>query len=89
MHMADWVKKLDAFLEFNAQNILTHAETLSQKLALDHANQEFVKQEKQRRPEDAPSDFDNLVDVSKHLQRPRAPRNASSITPKKRKTSKK
>jgi hypothetical protein len=89
MHMADWVKKLDAFLEFNAQNILTHAGTVSQKLALDHAEQEFVKLEEQRRLEETPSDFDNLIDASKHLQKPKAPRKVASTTPKKRKPSKK
>ncbi len=33
MHMADWIKKLDAFLAFNERNILTHAGTVSHELA--------------------------------------------------------
>jgi hypothetical protein len=33
MHMATWVERLDAFLEFNERNILTHAGTVSHALA--------------------------------------------------------
>lgn len=43
MHMGDWIKKLDGFLQFNAKNILTHAGKISQVLALDHAENEFEK----------------------------------------------
>jgi hypothetical protein len=36
MHMPDWVKKLDAFLEFNERNILTHKGKVSHELAMAH-----------------------------------------------------
>ena len=29
MHMAEWVQRLDAFLQFNERNILTHAGVVS------------------------------------------------------------
>jgi len=64
MHMADWVKKLDGFLEFNEHNILTNAGKVSHELALEHAEAEFEKYEQNRRRIEATeptSDFDNLV----------------------------
>ena len=33
MHMADWVTKLDGFLEFNERNVLTHAGSISADMA--------------------------------------------------------
>ena len=36
MHMADWIKKLDAFLQFNERNILTHAGKVSKAIAEEH-----------------------------------------------------
>ena len=43
MHMADWIGRLDAFLELNEGNILTHAGKVSHELALAHAEQEYDK----------------------------------------------
>jgi len=37
MTQADWVSKLDSFLEFNERNILTHAGQISHELAIEHA----------------------------------------------------
>lgn len=34
MHMADWIKKLDGFLQFNEKNILTHAGKITHQMAL-------------------------------------------------------
>ena len=41
MHMRDWIAKLDAFLQFNERNILTHAGKISHQLASEHAEEEF------------------------------------------------
>ena len=65
MHMADWVTKLDAFLQFNERNILTHAGKISHELAQEHALREFGKYEAERRQIEATtptSDFDKIVD---------------------------
>lgn len=35
MHMADWVKKLDIFLQLNEENILTNAIKISRQMVLD------------------------------------------------------
>ncbi len=64
MHMADWVSKLDGFLRFNEKNILVHAGKISHQLALEHAEEEFEKFEKQRHHIEAvesTNDFDKLA----------------------------
>ena len=65
MHMSDWTKKLDGFLQFNEQNILTNAGKVSRELAQEHAEDEFEKYEENRRQIEATeptSDFDKLVE---------------------------
>jgi hypothetical protein len=71
MHMVDWVARLDAFLEFNERNILTHAGSVSHQLAEQHAHAEFEKYETERRQLEATqptSDFDKAVEKVKRLQ---------------------
>lgn len=71
MHMQDWVARLDAFLEFNERNILTHAGALTHQLAEEHAFAEFDKYESERRRLEATrptSDFDRLVEKGKELE---------------------
>ncbi len=71
MHMSDWVAKLDAFLEFNERNILTHAGKISHELAESHAEHEFEKFEIERRRLEATtptSDFDQAVEKVKRLE---------------------
>lgn len=43
MKMKDWVQKLDAFLQFNEYNILTHSGKISHDLAIDSAKNEYKK----------------------------------------------
>ncbi|MFH1212915.1 MAG: virulence RhuM family protein [Candidatus Neomarinimicrobiota bacterium] len=71
MHMADWVEKLDAFLEFNERNILTHAGRISQEMAEERAQQEFTKYENERCNLEATtkiSDFDRFVEKTKDME---------------------
>lgn len=69
MHMADWIKKLDAFLTLNERDILTHAGRISHEMAQAKAELEYGKFKAltaaQPRPVDA--DFDAAV---KQLQKP-------------------
>jgi hypothetical protein len=70
MHMAGWVERLDAFLEFNERNILTHGGKVSHELAEAHAHGEFEKYEAERRQIEATfptSDFDKAVEEMKRL----------------------
>lgn len=72
MHMADWVKKLDAFLRFNERSILTHAGTVSHELAQEHALGQFEKYEQRRLADETgrpTSDFDKLVEKSKRIEK--------------------
>ena len=72
MHVADWVKKLDAFLQFTARNILTHAGKVSKEMAQTHAEREFEKFEAARRLHEATeptSDFDKAVEEVKRLEK--------------------
>ena len=63
MHMADWISRLDAFLELNEGNILTHAGKVSHELALAHAEQEYDKFHEQRQIEtgEMGNDFDKAA----------------------------
>jgi hypothetical protein len=89
MHMADWVARLDAFLQFNERNILTHAGKVSHELAEQHAMAEFDKYESRRRELEAAqptSDFDKAVEQVKQLtrQQPGLPGQTSPAKPSKR-----
>ncbi len=66
MYMKSWVKKLDAFLQFNEKNILTHAGTISHQIAIEHAENEFKKYEANLRQVQTlkpTSDFDKIVET--------------------------
>jgi len=43
MHMADWIKKLDAFLTLNEREILTHAGRISHEMAIEMVEAEYEK----------------------------------------------
>lgn len=49
MYMTDWKSKLDAFLQLNDENILTHAGKISAEVAKELALSEYEKFDKQRR----------------------------------------
>jgi len=69
MTMAQWATKLDAFLEFNDQNVLTNAGKISHKVAQQLAENEYEKFVEIRRVEltNEVSDFDELVNKEKQL----------------------
>jgi hypothetical protein len=52
MYMADWKTKLDAFLQVNDENILTHAGSISAELAKELALAEYEKCEELQRQEE-------------------------------------
>jgi hypothetical protein len=68
MYMKDWVSKLDAFLKFNEQEILTNAGKISQEVAQSLAMKEYeiYKKDQDKLYE---SDFD--YEVKKFLERTR------------------
>jgi hypothetical protein len=71
MYMAEWVERLDAFLQFNERNILTHAGSVTHELAERHAHAQFEQHETERRRLEATqptSDFDKAVEEVKRLE---------------------
>ena len=76
MHMAEWVQRLDAFLQFNERNVLTHAGAVSHQLAEAHAHGQFERYDTERRRLEAAqpsSDLDRAVEEVKRLRASAAP----------------
>lgn len=71
MTMKQWATKLDAFLEFNEQNVLTNAGKISHKVAQNLAEKEYEKFVDIRRVELANevSDFDVLINKTKLINK--------------------
>ena len=67
MYMADWIKKLDAFLKFNEKQILDNPGKVSHEVAIALAEKEF---EKFRVLEDRllESDFDKILKEVKEME---------------------
>ena len=63
MYMKDWIEKLHAFLEFNDQEILLHAGTISAELAKDLAHTEYEKFASIRKQREVEADDDLATHV--------------------------
>jgi hypothetical protein len=76
MHMADWVKKLDAFLEINDRDILTNAGRISHDMAQAKAELEYetFKGVTAADPRPVDNDFDQATDNLPSLPRPKTPK---------------
>jgi hypothetical protein len=63
MHMADWIKKLDAFLTLNERDILAHAGKISHEQAARKAELEFEKFHRAQlaEPSQVEKDFDEAI----------------------------
>ena len=76
MHMAEWVQRLDAFLQFNERNVLTHSGAVSHQLAEAHAHEQFERYDAERKRWEVAlptSDFDRAVEEFKRLEAATAP----------------
>jgi hypothetical protein len=73
MHMQTWINKLDAFLQLNERDILTHAGRMSHDLAVQHAQEEYDDFHRQRLA-DEPRLLDELEDRLGVLPPPRTRR---------------
>ena len=67
MTMKDWVEKLNAFLQFNGQEILHNAGKISAKVAQELAYQEYDKF-KTKQDKLYKSDFDNFLNEMKMIE---------------------
>jgi len=63
MYMKDWIAKLDAFLQLNERDVLTHAGKITHQLAVQHAEQEYEIFHKNRIKEldKTDTDFDQSI----------------------------
>ncbi len=63
MVMADWVARLDAFLQFNERGILEHAGKVSHEMAKELAEAEYEQfyRDQIRQQDCLPSDFDRSI----------------------------
>lgn len=68
MYMKDWVKKLDAFLKFNEEEILTNAGKVTHEVAESLAIAEFKKY-KIIQDQNYVSDFDKQIEEIKRIKR--------------------
>jgi hypothetical protein len=61
--MSDWIKKLDAFLNINDRDILTHAGKISHEMAQQRAENEYEQYHQRQIEEQARvgSDFDRMA----------------------------
>lgn len=85
MHMSDWVARLDAFLEFNERDILTHAGAVSHELAEAHALRELADYNAIRLQLEAAepsSDFDKAVEAVEKLGPPTRPQRRGAASRK-------
>ncbi len=70
MHMKDWIKKLDGFLQLNEREILTHAGKISHELAVEKAETEYYRyaQKRQLAYGKKGNAFDVLVNETKTIE---------------------
>jgi hypothetical protein len=63
MHMADWIKKLYAFLTFNEREILAHAGAISHEMSREMAEAEYEKFNQRRisQKDSIEGDFDKTI----------------------------
>ena len=49
MYMKDWIERLDAIIQLNGRDLLTHAGKISHQMALEKSAQEYGKYKEQQR----------------------------------------
>lgn len=67
MHMTDWKTKLDAFLQLNEAQILTHAGKISAEVAKELAVSEYGKFEELRKKEMMMQSEEELSEALRNL----------------------
>lgn len=65
MYMKDWIKKLDAFLEFNEHEILANAGKISKQVADQLAGEQYEFFPQKRLSEPKKDDFDKFLEQKK------------------------
>jgi hypothetical protein len=71
MYMADWISRLDAILQLNGRELLTHAGKINHEKALEKSDEEFEKYkaiEKQIEKEQSLKEIENDIEKLKKLK---------------------
>jgi hypothetical protein len=67
MYMKDWIARLDAILQLNGREILTHAGKISHKLALEKSGNEYQKFKELQKENDRKTSLKELENDIKNL----------------------
>lgn len=74
MTMQDWISRLDAILQLNGRELLTHAGRISHQQALDKSNAEYVAYQQQRKAQQKTQSLNELEADIKQLAKSLASR---------------
>ena len=71
MYMQDWIQRLDSILQLNGRELLTHAGSISHKMAIEKSNIEFRHFEIQQKAIAAEQNLKELEAAVKSLTPPK------------------
>ena len=71
MYMADWIQRLDAILQLNGRELLTHAGKISHEKALEKAGEEFEKYKQAQKGVEKEQSLKEIEEDIKKLKRPK------------------
>ena len=68
MYMKDWIQRLDALIQLNGRELLTHAGTISHQIALEKSALEYDKYKEAWKPPQQEENLRELEQDIKHLK---------------------
>lgn len=71
MYMADWIQRLDAILQLNGRELLTHAGKISHEKALEKSGEEFEKYKQSQKGIEKEQSLKEIEEDIKKLKRPK------------------
>ncbi|HBG41245.1 MAG TPA: cell filamentation protein Fic [Porphyromonadaceae bacterium] len=69
MYMKDWIERLDAILQLNGRELLTHAGKISHQMALEKSGKEYEKFKKQQKVIEKEASLKELEENIKNLKK--------------------
>lgn len=69
MYMKDWIERLDAILQLNGRELLTHAGKISHQMALEKSGEEYEKFKQQQRVIEKEASWKELEEDIKNLKK--------------------
>lgn len=69
MYMKDWIERLDAILQLNGRELLTHAGKISHQMALEKSGEEYEKFKQQQRVIEKEASLKELEEDIKNLKK--------------------